>query len=587
MDLIARYSDDGEALSHDEEEAVPAVSLKLVSAAPEVDTTGLALMDNTVVPAAAKRHLQDATARQVMVNLPYEEMHAPVVGPAHPYQKDGIAAGMKNHRTGHVEDYNMHSFHFDDQYNTFHSYSYAVAPGGQGVVGDEEAFAEKKGESVYTMAGQAKRRKTTAERRAEEEQKKAERGEADPDEPWVLQVRQPWADVEVKAAQPTPEQMEWLEKEGFIKDEEEEEEGDGEEGGGEKKKRRKGKQVAAVKIQEKSHFHGKEERNPVTGRSWVDPPKDKKKENEYCYLPKKWIHTWSGHTKGVNAIRFFPGSGHLLLSAGLDGKVKIWDVYGNGKCMRTYMGFSKGVKDISFSNDGRKFLSTSYDKVVKLWDTETGQVLQTLGEGKMFFTARFHPSDDKQNVIMGGCADKKIYQWDSDTGDLVQEYNYHLGAVNTVTFVDEGRRFVSTSDDKTIRVWEFGIPVQIKYIADPSLHSIPAVAVHPNSQWLIGTSLDNQIVTYAARDRFRQNRKKFFKGHTVAGYACQPNFSPDGRYVMSGDGEGRLWFWDWKTCKPYRTIKAHESVCIDAEWHPLESSKVATCSWDGQIKYWD
>lgn len=45
----------------------------------------------------------DATARQVMVNLPYEQMHAPVVGPAHPYQKDGIAAGMKNHRTGHVE----------------------------------------------------------------------------------------------------------------------------------------------------------------------------------------------------------------------------------------------------------------------------------------------------------------------------------------------------------------------------------------------------------------------------------------------------------------------------------------------------
>lgn len=53
--------------------------------------------------------------------------------------------------------------------------------------------------------------------------------------------------------------------------------------------------------------------------------------------------------------------------------------------------------------------------------------------------------------------------------------------------------------------------VQIKYIADPGMHSIPAVAVHPNKQWFVGTSLDNQIVTYAARDRFRQNRKKVFK----------------------------------------------------------------------------
>ena len=78
------------------------------------------------------------------------------------------------------------------------------------------------------------------------------------------------------------------------------------------------------------------------------------------------------------------------------------------------------MRDINFSNDGRRFLSSSYDKVVKLWDTETGQVITSLGAGKMFFAAKFHPDDSKQNVVMGGCQDKKVYQWDSNTGDLVQ-----------------------------------------------------------------------------------------------------------------------------------------------------------------------
>lgn len=62
----------------------------------------------------------------------------------------------------------------------------------------------------------AKRRRT---------EKKAEPAEADADVdvsgPWTLQNRQPWADKEVEPARPTAEQLEWLEREGFIKEPEE------------------------------------------------------------------------------------------------------------------------------------------------------------------------------------------------------------------------------------------------------------------------------------------------------------------------------------------------------------------------------
>jgi pre-mRNA-processing factor 17 len=158
--------------------------------------------------------------------------------------------------------------------------------------------------------------------------------------------------------------------------------------------------------------------------------------------------------------------------------------------------------------------------------------------------------------------------------------------VNTITFVDNNRRFVTSSDDKSLRVWEFGIPVVIKYISEPHMHSMPSISLHPNMNWLAAQSLDNQILIYSTRERFQLNKKKRFAGHIVAGYACQVNFSPDGRFVMSGDGEGKCWFWDWKSCKVFRTLKCHEGVCIGAEWHPLEQSKVATCGWDGLIKYW-
>lgn len=46
--------------------------------------------------------------------------------------------------------------------------------------------------------------------------------------------------------------------------------------------------------------------------------------------------------------------------------------------------------------------------------------------------------------------------------------------------MDNARRFVSTSDDKSLRAWEFGIPVVIKYVAEPDMHSMPAVTMSHN-----------------------------------------------------------------------------------------------------------
>ena len=180
-----------------------------------------------------------------------------------------------------------------------------------------------------------------------------------------------------------------------------------------------------------------------------------------------------------------------------------------------------------------------------------------------------------------------------NTGEITQEYDQHLGPVNTITFVDENRRFVTTSDDKTIRAWDFDIPVVIKYIAEPHMHSMPAVTLHPSStcplfetfldepalislpygyteKYFAAQSLDNQILVYST-DNFRQARNKRFAGHSVAGYACQVGFSPDGKWISSGDGEGNVVFWEWKTGRIKSRLRAHSKVVIAHEWLPHET----------------
>lgn len=271
----------------------------------------------------------------------------------------------------------------------------------------------------------------------------------------------------------------------------------------------------------------------------------------------------------------------------MDGTVKIWDYYNQRKCLRTYMGHDQGVRDVNFASDGRRFYSVSFDKNIQYWDTETGQIISTFTNKKTPFCVSVHPDPAMQNIIICGCSNKKAVQWDSKTSTIVQEYDEHLGAVNSVTFCEEGKRVLTTSDDKKIFLWEFGIPVVVKHIAEPTMHSVPSVVVNPQKKYLIGQSMDNKIITYEAFGRFKFMGKKQFRGHLNAGYAITPGFSSDGHWVMSGDVDGKIWFWDWQKMKNYRVLKAHDGVCISCMWHPTQASRVVTCGWDGAIKLWD
>ncbi|KRX07313.1 WD40-repeat-containing domain [Pseudocohnilembus persalinus] len=324
------------------------------------------------------------------------------------------------------------------------------------------------------------------------------------------------------------------------------------------------------------------------GQSYLKPPPELKPHEHNCFIPKKCVRVWKDHTDKVQCIRFFPKYGHYLLSASFDNTCKLFSTIGDRKLTRSYNGHKQAVRDIDFASDGKHFLSASFDKTLLYWDTEYGKIVQKFQIKAYPYNVKIHPDINKQHSFLLGSSNKKIMQFDFRSGNRTQVYDEHLGQINTITFYNNNRHFVSTSDDKKMFCWEFGIPIVIKHFAEPDQHSVHATTVSPNQQYMTAQQANNKIAVYDLKGgNLRLNRKKIFEGHKSAGYSIGMTVSDDGKYMASGDSEGRAFFWDWKTGKNYRALDAHTDVCMDVKWHPIETSKVATCGWDGLIKYWD
>src|SRR5205807_1069769 len=81
--------------------------------------------------------------------------------------------------------------------------------------------------------------------------------------------------------------------------------------------------------------------------------------------------TLQGHTREVESVTF-SADGKRIVSGSLDKTVKVWDAH-TGQETLTIEGHIGYVTSVAFSSDGRRIASGSYDNTVKVWDAQTGQ----------------------------------------------------------------------------------------------------------------------------------------------------------------------------------------------------------------------
>ena len=154
-------------------------------------------------------------------------------------------------------------------------------------------------------------------------------------------------------------------------------------------------------------------------------------------------------TLPVYSVSFSP-DGSRIVSGSFDNTVLVWDAV-SGVLEKTLEGHTDHVMSVVWHGD--KIVSGSEDKTVRVWDSQTGAELMRL-EGH---TDCVDSVSSSGTLIVSGSDDKTVRVWDSHTGAELMRLEGHREYVSSVSFSPDGSRIVSGSWDKTVRVWDVSV----------------------------------------------------------------------------------------------------------------------------------
>jgi WD40 repeat protein len=171
----------------------------------------------------------------------------------------------------------------------------------------------------------------------------------------------------------------------------------------------------------------------------------------------------SGHTDWVISVAF-SGDGALIASGSDDQTVRVWDAISGRLVLGPLRGHNYSVYFVAFSPDSKRIVSASLFGNVCVWNADTGARVSgpSLRHAEGALAVVFAPKSSYCAVSPGGrwiAAYTNIFRrtvrvWDSKTGQVMasESLEGHTNYINSITFSPDGRRVLTASYDKTIRV---------------------------------------------------------------------------------------------------------------------------------------
>lgn len=333
------------------------------------------------------------------------------------------------------------------------------------------------------------------------------------------------------------------------------------------------------------------------------------------------VNSFSDHTTRISALTISPDERYLI-TADLGGVIKIRDLSGfeqqqlnheiqdcrnaifstldstfitsagkqiykwdkTGRLLKAFPTVHKNaINQLALSDDGERIASVGKDGLTLLWNT-VGDTIRSFAipRGGTLESLSFSP--DNQQLYTGGW-DGYIRVWDINTGDTVFTFQSNSGHVRSIAFSENGDYLLYAGGfNKKGRVRIRRMDNFENVVSFGKLPEIKHAKFHPDGQTIITTESRGDKISLWKYDGTLI--RSFETGNK--GILCF-DISPDGQYLVTGDGHKTSNFKFWKLESNSQvllaTYEAHQAEVIDIHFIK-NGTEILTAALDGTVRTW-
>jgi WD40 repeat protein/energy-coupling factor transporter ATP-binding protein EcfA2 len=284
-----------------------------------------------------------------------------------------------------------------------------------------------------------------------------------------------------------------------------------------------------------------------------------------------------GHAGRVNSV-MFSHDGKRILTAGSDGKVKLWNVRG-GATILAWNGSTPGVSanDALFGPDDRIVAACSADGSLGIWNSKTGDQIGSSAVTSKSPLVRLAISPDGKHVA-AGAIDGTVILYDIGAKTKTEQHGQH-GAIDAVDFDSTGERVLSASEDGTALILDAATgAIQNTLAAKPGAPAALTAAFNPSGNGIETTYADGSVNLWTNEG----DPVAVLRAHT--GAAPVADFSPDGNLLATGGADGKVYL--WHASSPLARAGFSHRGAVESIEFDRAGRRMLTASQDGTAAEW-